>query len=337
MKPEIEKGIQICIDAINDKNIKGGDVFVLDILNQLAKEPYSGCGLGIGSSECGLRSAWEDKMKSFFSGIRSILDWENALLMLFDWEKLNEVQMLEYAQNIADTFIFNHVLEHIIENLTAEDEISKAQEYTLLFRPYEIDKYTDAQETGYRVILRYYARKGDADNFFKTLKLCKPSQKIYIIDEAKIKLLQTVCENKGIETAIKLCSHKNMGERFYFDALSVVAENGEYSALKKLFEKYPELKQPEKETELHILSLAYSEAAKRNIETEDDFEILFDRALNIDAKMKWGDAKTRDVILFVLGLASRENKERFLRCRKAIKNNSIKRELSDICCDESRA
>ena len=337
MRPEIEKGIQICIEAINDENSKGDGVFVLDILRQLSKEPYQGSGFGIGRVLNGDRASWKDMLLWLGEDSKEIedsLDWENALVMLFDWEKLNAEQMLEYAQKITDVIIYNHVLEHIIEHLTAIDDISKAQEYTLrFFRPYEIEefvKYTDAQEYGYRVILRYYAQKSDTDNFFKTLKLCKPRVDKNEIDIAKILLLESVCKNEGIESAIKLCHHKNIGERFYFNALNIPAENGEYSALKQLFEKFPEWKQPEKETELHILSIAYMEANEKNKEVPDDFEMLFKRAIQVDAKLKWGASRVRDVILFNLGLASCKNKERLLRCRKTIKNNFVKKELNDI-------
>jgi len=118
-----------------------------------------------------------------------------------------------------------------------------------------------------------------------------------------------------------------LGAKLYFSALTAFAEQGNYQELKQIFEKHPELKQPEAETELKILATAYLEAKKINLLIDDDFEELFERAVKMDRKLKWGDVKLQDSILLDLGLANQNNKERFLKCRKAIKNNWLKKEL----------
>ena len=105
------------------------------------------------------------------------------------------------------------------------------------------------------------------------------------------------------------------------------AGQGKYQQLKTIFEKYPELKQPELETELSVLTTAYLKAKQQNLAIDDDFELLFDRAKEVNRKLSGGDAKLQDVIFFDLGLASFDNIERLKRCRKAIKNNWLKREL----------
>jgi len=105
------------------------------------------------------------------------------------------------------------------------------------------------------------------------------------------------------------------------------AEQGKYQELKQIFEKYPELKQPESETELKVLTAACLEAKKLNLTIDDDFEELFDRAKKVDRKLTWGDFKLQDSIFLDLGLANDGNTERVKRCRKAIKNNGLKKEL----------
>jgi hypothetical protein len=144
----------------------------------------------------------------------------------------------------------------------------------------------------------------------------------------KIELVRGVCQKSGIEAAIQLCQHKNIGEKYYYYALCVYANNGEYEKLKAIFARYPQLRQPETETELNILAMACMEAHEKGINIADDFEELFLRAVAVDPKLKWGDVRLRDSILFNLGWAYKGDRERMLRCRKAIKNNSIKKELA---------
>jgi hypothetical protein len=107
----------------------------------------------------------------------------------------------------------------------------------------------------------------------------------------------------------------------------VYAENGEYARLKEIFAEYPQLKQPESETELNILALACMEARSRDMTVDDDFEELFRRAIEVDPKLKWGDFRLRDSVLLDLGMAYRDDREHRMRCRKAIGNNLLKKEL----------
>ena len=256
------------------------------------------------------------------------LSWKSALLTLFDFTNYDENTMLEFAKkNVNDNIIFNHILKHIITNCVVLGDVKMAEEFIPNFKPTIIFKEQDNFDMGYLIILKHYAMKGDDKNFFKYFKQCKPVVNKYEVNEAKGLLVKNHAKNNEIEQTIALCEHKNLGSKFYFNALMAFAEQGKYQQMKKIFKKYPELNQPELETELTILSGAYLKAKGLNIEVDDDFENLFERALKVDRKLKWGDAKLQDSILFDLGLSNKGNKERMTQCRKAIKNNSLKKEL----------
>jgi len=331
-RAEIEKSIEICVNGINGTAGKEDDLFVLKTLEQLDKEPYQGRGLGIGETGANeYRESWKDMARRFVGWkerISHVLDWKNALLMFFDWANLNEDEMLLYAQKIEYAIIYNHVLEHIIENLVRLSDIDKARAFTLMFHPTHIFKDDDNLHRGYRIIAGHYARKGNADEFFKLFRLCNPGTEKYEMGLLKMELVMGVCRKDGIDAAIQICRHKNIGDKYYYYALYVYAKNGEYARLKEIFALHPEIKQPEKETELNILVAACMEARNKGIETDDDFEELFRRATEVNPKLKWGDVRLRDSILFHLGLAYKKDKERMIRCRKAIKHNALKRELA---------
>ena len=336
MKQQIEQAINFCIEALNNKNersqeVKGNSEYVLATLNEIKKLPYEGRNLGIGDFGYeDYRSSFDVTSKWFGQQpITHSLSWKNALLTLFDFANYDEFTMLEFAKNIVnDNIIFNHVLKHIITNCVVEGDVSKAEYFIPNFKPTQIfRKQSDNLDLGYLIILKHYALKGDHTNFFKYFKPSKPAVNKTEVTEAKDLLVKKYAKNNDIERAIKLCQHKNLGSKFYLDALLAFVEQGKYQELKTIFQKYPELKQPELETELIVLSGAYLKAKELNFQIDDDFEYLFERALKVDRKIRWGDAKLQDSILMDLGRASIENKERMSRCRKAIKATWLKKEL----------
>jgi len=335
MKQELEQAINYCIEALNNyvvgsQMVEGNSEYVLATLSKIKQLPYQGRNLGIEDfGYTDYRSTFEDMLKRFKTeSITSSLDWEDALLILFDFANYDEHTMLAFAQKIVnDNITFNHILKHIITNYVVLGDIRMAEAFIPNFKPTVIFKEEDNLDEGYLIILKHYAMQGDDKNFFKYFKQSKPAINKSEVNNAKDFLVKNYCLKNGVEQSIALCTHKNLGVKFHFSVLMAFAEQGKYQELKQIFEKYPYLKQSEQETELKILAEAYLKAKKFNITIDDDFEDLFERALKVDRKLKWGDAKLQDSILFDLGLASEGDKERITRCRKAIKNNWLKKEL----------
>ena len=338
MDNKIEKAILFCIEAFNNRErgsreVKVNSEFVLATLKEIMQLPYQGRNLGFGAfGYADYRSSFESmKLRFEKDSITHSLGWLDALLVLFDFANYDEETMLQFAEKIVnDNIMYNHVLKHIITNCVVMNDVEKALKFIPNFRTTKIFKEQDNLDTGFLIVLKHHAMKGDDQNFFKYFKQSKPTVNKTEINDAKGFLVKNYAQRNGIEQTIALCNHKNLGPKFYFNALMAFAEQGKYQELKQVFQKYPEFSQPELETELNILSTAFLNAKKINIITDDDFEQLFERALKVDRKLKWGDAKLQDSILFDLGLASAGNKERISRCKKAIKSNSLKRELASM-------
>jgi hypothetical protein len=329
MKKVICHSIIQCIQAINNSGI-GSDQEVLQTIGNLANLQYTGRGLGIGTEGYkGYRFSSEDFLKHNLSRktIEGVLNWETTLLFLYDFANYSESEILYSAEAIKDAIIFNHVLQHIISNSVNKNEIDNALQFIPNFRTTHIFQESNNRDKGYLIILRHYASAGDAENFFKYFKLAEPGKNRFEINGLKSYLVESFAAKNGIQEAIKLCTHKNLGEKYHSNALYAFAKTGQYIQLKAIFEKYPNLKQPEIESEISLLSIAYLVARQQKKDIPDDFSSLFESALKIDRKIKFGDSKLQDAVLLNLGLAEQDDKERLTKCRKAIKNSSIKREL----------
>jgi len=329
MKETIDHTIKLCIDAINHSG-DGQDLEVLQYIRDYAPQSDQGSGLGIGAEGYrGYRSSYEDLLKRLMhrKRLNDNLDWEKALMLLYYIANYNESDMLLSAKNISDDIIFNHILEHIISNLVAKKDVENGLKFIPNFRTTTIFREENNQDNGYLIILRYYAAQGDPINFFSHFKLAEPSKNKSELAELKAFLVESFAEKHTIEEAINLCKHKNLGKKFLINALNSFAKTGKYHELIDIFAKYPELRQLENETELSVLSTCYFVAKKNEFLIADDFDVLFERALNLDRKIKSGVASLQDAVLFNLGSAEYENKERREKCRKAIKNNSIKKEF----------
>ncbi|TCC99675.1 hypothetical protein [Pedobacter hiemivivus] len=329
MSAIIQHSVKLCIQAINNSG-DGLDAEVLDAIRSIAELPYKGAGLGIGRGGYrGYRSSYEDLLKRFIERktINNSLGWESALLLLYDADGFSESEILSSAKSIEDDIIFNHILEHIISNLAAKNDIVTALKFIPNFRTTTIFQEENNLDNGYLILLCHYAAQGDVVRFFDYFKLAEPRKNKAEIAELKSYLVESFATKNGIADALKLCAHKNLGAKYHADVLLAFAKVGKYTELKSIFEEYPALKQPE--TELGLLCTAYFQAKKNKFVVDDDFESLFERALQLDRKIKYGDIKMQDAVLFDLGLAEFDNKERREKCRKAIKNNSIKKELND--------
>ena len=330
MNELITQSIHECIEAINH-NGQGSDQKVLEIIRSIQPLPYTGAGFGIGTEGYrGYRSSYQELFKRYAQrkSITDKLSWETALLLFYDLANYNEEEILASAQKIQDDIIFNHILEHAISNLTAKNDIAHALTFIPGFRTTNIFQEENNQDTGYLIILRHYAAQGNADQFFNYFKLAEPRKNKSELADLKSFLVESFASNHDIAAAINLCKHKNLGEKYYSSALFAFAKTGKYAELKAIFEKHPELKQPENEAELALLSTAYLAAKKNNTPIADDFDHLFEGALHVDRKIKSGAATLQDAVLLNLGIAEINHPERREKCRKAIKNNSIKKELS---------
>lgn len=329
----IQQAINLCVDSLNTlKEDKSPHAeAVATFIKSLFEQPYQGRGLGIGDfGYKDYRASWDDQA-IYYKDQKAIkptsLDWKSAFLLLVDAANLDEDEILHCAMSIESPIIFNHVLKHIITNCVVNNAIEKALDYIPNFRQTTIFAKENNRDQGYLIILKYFALKGDNSGFFTYFKQALPAKNRAEVAECKSWLVYYYSEKNTLDAAIALCKHKNLGHKFYHDALLPFADKGHYQQLKQLFKEQPELQQPELCTAIKIMVTAYKNAKQQCIKTDDDFEQLFSQCLQIKRSLRFGDIKLQDALLLDLGIACGTNKARMMKCRRAIKDNRVKKEL----------
>jgi hypothetical protein len=257
----------------------------------------------------------------------SSLVWEEQLLKQFRAAGLSVEEQWEYVQQVEDKIIFNHLVISIIEQLAAPGREEKCMFYIGRLETLHIFKEEDRRFQGYRVLLRYAAERADTASFFRFLPLSEPIKERHEIDRCKTTLVARVSKTQGWEAAVELCRHKKIGDKYVADALRPLAEHWTYEDMKRLFEERPDLDVEKRHTRLKLLVEAHCEEAKRDAaRASARFDELFRLADATDPEIRWGDLRLRDGLLMDIGLAAQDPTE-VERCRKAIKNNSVKKEL----------
>lgn len=344
MKERILKSIKTSIEILNLlKNSYGNcknidfsrqNTFVIEVFKELYKQEYQGRGLGLGElygrklERCTITS----NGKYNFSDVDEIkphsLDWLYAFIVLCDFENLTNAEIFEYAEQIKDDIIYNHIIKHIIINCLVSNNVDEALFYIEKFRTTTIYKTTDNKDQGYLIILHYYASKGDEKNFFKYFKLAKPAINRWEIGLRKQWLVQSYCLKNSIPNSIKLCKHKNLGNKYLIEITKALSEEGEYKKLKSNLKKYKEFEIESEDIKTMFLVTAYTNALKFSKKVPNDFDTLFNSCLKIDRKVKTGDFKLVDELLFKLGLAYQNtNPFRTAQCKKAIKDTYFIKKL----------
>ncbi|TCM63341.1 hypothetical protein EC844_12166 [Acinetobacter calcoaceticus] len=333
----LAEAIQCCIDALNHpiagtQQVIGDGAMVWATLHNIAQRPDQGHGLGLFDYDYdGERGDFDSCIRQYKTHdqgqIDCSLDWLHAIVILYDAIDFDEQQIIDSAQSIQNDIIFNHIVKHVVSNCVVQQDISAALQFIRYFRRTHIFYESDSVDLGYLILLKYYALRADVDQFFKYFKLSKPSRNRYELAILKGILVEKFSSQNNIADVLKLCKHKNIGAGFYYNALLAYADQGQYSLLKTMFRQHPELIQADKATDVHVLIRAYAKAKQLDIEVEDDFELLFDRVTQIGRKLRWGDVKLQDSLLYDLGMADFDHQTRRIRCRKAIKDNRIKKEM----------
>lgn len=148
MKAYIEEALSLCLTALNNKG-SGDEQRVMQIVQQVAQQPYQGRGLGIGTLGYRFsRVSWQGRTEQMLNGyeIDSTLSWLEVLLYLADSGNYTDPEMLELLTPMTDDIIFNHVMKHIVSNLVVEEKITEAEKYIPYFRKTDIIKEENNQD-----------------------------------------------------------------------------------------------------------------------------------------------------------------------------------------------
>ncbi|CAB3697408.1 MAG: hypothetical protein J0I68_20230 [Achromobacter sp.] len=318
---------------------------IAPVIERLAAEPDNGHGWGAGGgSPLGYREARPVTL-GLWRGSHGrpgdadgTLDYTRCLYLLFQAARLPPAAMAQAIAPLRDDIVFNHVALHIIEDALAQalrDGASQAaraaaaEPYIQLLRVTHIFREEDNRYQGYRILLRDAADQGDAAAALKLLPQCNTRSERHEIDTIKSRLVAAVSARDGLQAALDLCDNKRIGAACREYALQPVIDAGAYDALRAALAQHPDLATADSGDGLGLLVPAFCVREKTAGATRDvqEFDALFARVDAMDPKLKHGDARLRDWLLLELGLASRGDPAYLGRCRKAIKNASIKREL----------
>lgn len=312
-------------------------------IERLAAAPDNGYGWGSGGgSPLGYREArkvtlglWRGSHSNVHDA-DGALNYTRCLYLLFQAARLSPAGMALAVAAVQDPIVFNHLTLHIIEDALAlagqagaghAARATAAEPYIQSLRATHIFREEDNRYQGYRILLRDAADHGDADAAIKLLPQCNTRTDRHEIDTLKSRLVAAVSARDGLQAALDLCAHKRIGAAYREQALQPVVQAGHYPAVQAALAQHPDLASPDHGDGLTFLVPAFCQHEKSAAGQDPaQFDALFQRVDAMDPKLKHGDARLRDWLLLELGLASRD-KAYVARCRKAIKNNSIKREL----------
>lgn len=101
-----------------------------------------------------------------------------------------------------------------------------------------------------------------------------------------------------------------------------------YQEKKETIEKNEILSSLEHPTKVRLLAETFSQSSKNNY-TTSDFQDIYQMVFDLDPKIKAGDVKLRDWLFVQIG-ANLKDIDLVTRCRKAIKNNHLKKELGYV-------
>lgn len=318
---------------------------IAPVIERLAAEPDNGHGWGAGGgSALGYREARPVTL-GLWRGSHGrpgdadgTLDYTRCLYLLFQAARLAPAAMAQAITPLRDDIVFNHVTLHIIEDALAQAlhagasqaaRAAAAEPYIQQLRVTHIFREEDNRYQGYRILLRDAADQGDAAAALKLLPQCNTRSERHEIDTIKSRLVAAVSARDGLQAALDLCANKRIGAASREYALQPVIDAGAYEALRDTLTRHPDLASADSGDGLSFLVPAFCVREKAADAARDarEFDALFARVDAMDPKLKHGDARLRDWLLLELGLASPNDPAYVARCRKAIKNASIKREL----------
>ncbi|MBP1990562.1 hypothetical protein [Paenibacillus eucommiae] len=266
----------------------------------------------------------QDRSKISKNQYESSLSWERKLIELFESSSVDDIWPL--VKQVEDDIIFNHLALYVIEKLISQQQIEASYAYIEQLKVLHIFKEEDNRYTGYRVLLKYYAEQADTGHFLEILKKSEPIKERYEIENCKTILVSETSKKHGWEAALTLCKHKKIGEKYTIAALLPVAETWNYEDMKQLFLDQPHLETEKNPVRTQLCVAAFCHQMRRKWDPLF-FQEVFDLADQTDPSIKWGDCRMRDGLLLDIGLACQDI-ELVTKCKKAIKNNSIKKELT---------
>jgi hypothetical protein len=322
-------------------------------LQKHQSQAYAGFGFGNGKkNSIGYRPSWEHSLgvcldctaraNDCEAASIDFLDLELCTAVLFECNRLSPKDCMQIIAKLASPIARNHLSLHVIEDVLAFAELVDpnvslaqlqilAEPYILQLPTYKIFDEIDYRYEGYRTLMRISAQRGDSMYFFKLWPKCNARIEKQEIEDLKSSLVANMSRVHGETAALQLLDNTKIGMKYLNHIFTPLIDGGYYERLLKFLRDHTELTEQFAGGALELRVKAFCVSQQKKLSSPQTpsflFRQLFDEVYALDPNFKQGAAKLRDALLYELGNASDD--ERYIKaCAKAIKNNSIKRELN---------
>lgn len=249
---------------------------------------------------------------------------DSSLRMIIEKSNLKISEIKENIEEIKNKYARNWLKVFLIEQSVKKDEIDIALNL--------IDELPDedvgpVRYVGHRVLLKYFAEKGNVKEFLERLKPSKPSKfpKNHISDYKYI-LIENYSKQYGFKRGLELCKQKEFGEKFAMASVKWNSHQISLEQIDKLIENYPEILASNADAKPDLYVKHFYNQKPTGI-TESDFLKTTEEILKVNKDVKVGDIRFRDHLFWDLG-SSTEDLKQVMECRKQINSPKIKKELS---------
>ena len=263
---------------------------------------------------------------SKFENCYSGLSWNSNLDRLYEETLVEPDIRFNFVLSVNDPIMRMHQTLSFLEYLTSTDNIDFANEVVESLKDIESGRMKDTRSLGHRKILDYYADKADFTNFSAVIKCCEPAKERTNLDRIKWKFISNYSEANTLEDTLKVVKHKLFGKKYFFGALEPMTKKVSYKSMKETLENHELLAELESSTKIQLLAETFHYSSKVGYDL-NDFNEIFEQVFNLDPKIRAGDVKLRDYLLMQIGCNLNE-RELVMKCKKEIKNNRLKKELS---------
>ena len=260
-----------------------------------------------------------------FENCYSELSWNSNLERLFKESIIDTKARFEFILRIENPIMRMHQTLNFIEYLTTINEIDFTSQVIESLKNIETSRTKDTRSLGHRKILGYFAEHANLENFILTLKLCEISKERNEIQRIKFHFVNNYSKTNSLEETLKVVQHKVFGKKYILSALKPNTEKASYRDMKNTLDKNTLLKELDNETKVQLLAETFYQSSKIEYKLSD-FNEIYEKVFNLDPKIRIGDVKLRDWLLMQIGSNLKEI-ELVIKCRKAIKNNNLKKEL----------
>lgn len=331
MKTKQLRAIQICIDLINLS--KQRDKTKEEILQYIEHQNYLEQAKEIEKDFNPEETISGLYLPSLSSLVQrpNFLDLEKYIFNTMHVLEMDDKEMYALHDKSEDQIFHYHLLKQIVKWCVDREMIAEAVMYTEKMPTYSTIGTEDHRNRGYRIIARYYAKKGALKEFTDTLKKCDARRSREEIEDLKQLFIRHYSVGISLKEAIEfVVKKKEFGIAFLASACESHFKHIKFHEIDSLLEQHPELDQPKIALKEEIYNRVFIE--NPDSLTKANFEIAFAIADGTNPKLKYGDFKLRDSFLaniafYLIKIDKKEYLPEINRCSKAVKNPSLKREI----------